>query len=696
MANAALAKLFVQHLIGLNQLENLSRERVVALIKEAFLEVNKTLTSGPELTKFQRARQLALFKRSGDILQQAYGDVAKVTNRDLFELGKMETRFVERVMHTSVAATDIELNTTRLGTEQLKKIIELPIQGHTNSQWWEAQAMGMNLQTRRQIQLGLFSGQSVGDIAKRITDVTANRAKNEATAIVRTAVTGVSAETQFASFAEQGDDITSEYEFVVTLDENTCEICGDYDGEQFSYDDETAPRPPLHINCRCAIVAVINWKGLGVNPSEVPELKAVERAAQDGPTKYKTYEQWLRKQPLDVKQDVLGKTKGSLFHDRDISLKDIVNNDRTIVTTKELAARLGADDKSLGAKARHLIKLNAGLILPDEEVLTAEEVADELLAERIKLTTAQKKERAARNAALRAQGIETPRSKPKGTKAEPAAKLSKVDKLSFGLNFDTEAAAEALKGKLKGVTEASRFKDTVNHSAMLKRIADLVPDAEFTNIKFAQLRDGLNGYYDPDGKRIRIAQRRMTYLNRYAEGDRDGATWGGIRTIVHESLHSRSPINNPKLGGYGEYTRKWGAEIEEAVVESTARKLTDAIWEGKLPIGREESYGSYRHWVTPLQRIEEYLPGTTDELMNLPTTAKRAHHLADKVRLYIERRVLPKMPPSVRGKVESNIKQRGTTSADDFLLKYWRDIMLKDDTNPGVAYEYLVNGRVID
>jgi SPP1 gp7 family putative phage head morphogenesis protein len=361
----ALAKLFVTHLVGLHQLENLSRAKVVALVQAAFDEVKAELASG-ELTKYQRARQLALFKRTGSILQDAYGKVADVTAKDYKAIGGLETKFTEKVLQTSVGNTGVEINTTRLTAGQIGKIVELPIHGYTNSQWWESQALGMSNQVKRQVQLGLFTGEAMPAITKRITNVTAMRAKNEASAIVRTAVTAVSAEAQLASLKAQGDDVTEQYQIVVTYDENTCEICGDLDGEEFSYIDETAPRPPFHINCRCTIVAVINWLGLGVDLKKNPALRTFEHAAQDGPTKYKTFEDWLVNQPLAVKQEVLGKTKGTLFHEEDLSLKDFLSKDNTVITVDELVKKLGLQDVDLGLKAKLLQQQNQGLILPGE------------------------------------------------------------------------------------------------------------------------------------------------------------------------------------------------------------------------------------------------------------------------------------------------------------------------------------------
>jgi SPP1 gp7 family putative phage head morphogenesis protein len=361
-----LTKLYVQHLIGLNRLENLGRAKVLKLIQAAFDAVNAELTGEKDLTKYQRARQLALFKRTGSILQEAYGKVNTTHKADMLDIGKMSTKFTEKVLTTSGEAVGVEINTTRLTEAQISKIVELPIHGFTRSEWWAAQAIGMGSSVRKHIQLGLFSGQSMSDITKKVMEISANRARNEASAIVRTAVTAVSAETQFQSLKEHGEDVTKEYEYVAVLDDRTSEICAELDGSTWEYDDKKAPRPPLHINCRSTIVAVINWEALGVDPTAIKGLRFAEKAAQGGPGKYKTYSDWLAKQPLSVKQDVLGKTKGTLFHQEEISLKDLIKKDQSVMTTQELVNKLKLTDPEVGKQAEIMMKQNQGVYLPGQ------------------------------------------------------------------------------------------------------------------------------------------------------------------------------------------------------------------------------------------------------------------------------------------------------------------------------------------
>ena len=119
--------------------------------------------------------------------------------------------------------------------------------------------------------------------------------------------------TMVASMAETARDATykansklfSGYRYVGTLDDRTCLVCGELDGQVFETLDE-APELPAHDNCRCLYI---------------PELKGMEgfddddeRASMDGLVSANmTYEDWLKTQPDDVVRDILGPTRFNAY-----------------------------------------------------------------------------------------------------------------------------------------------------------------------------------------------------------------------------------------------------------------------------------------------------------------------------------------------------------------------------------------------
>lgn len=87
------------------------------------------------------------------------------------------------------------------------------------------------------------------------------RSKREA----RTVITETAGEAHMEAYKKHG---VEQYEFVATWDERTCPVCGRLDGQVFDRDDATVGvnYPPMHPNCRCTTVAMID-----------PELEALMR-----------------------------------------------------------------------------------------------------------------------------------------------------------------------------------------------------------------------------------------------------------------------------------------------------------------------------------------------------------------------------------------------------------------------------------
>lgn len=341
-------RMFVENVLSLSQYENGLRERVLRLLKQSLHDINGTLMRDySTLTRFQRARIVALFKRTDAMIKSAYKRAGTLAGEEALGLARLQSTFAEEVMRSIGQAAGVEIATTRLTANQLEKITEYPIQGLELGEWWETAGADMAMNVRRHIQLGLMQGEPVPQIVNRIAPVSVTSGppsallamRRETTALVRTVVTAISAETQFETFSNMDEDVTDSYQYVATLDDRTTEICASLDGQVFKYEDESAPRPPMHVNCRSTIIPVVNWDKLGVKPPE--DLQKLTRASMGGPTSYRTYSGWLRDQPADVQNEVLGASRARLFRAGKASLKDLVRSDGTTLTLPQLARRLG-------------------------------------------------------------------------------------------------------------------------------------------------------------------------------------------------------------------------------------------------------------------------------------------------------------------------------------------------------------------
>lgn len=166
-------------------------------------------------------------------------------------------------------------------------------------------------------------------------------ANNQVSALVRTSINQVSNAASQQVY-EANQDVTKKYRYVATLDSRTSAICRALDGREFEYG--KGPTPPQHFNCRSTTVAVIDYKGLGI---EAPPPG--KRASKDGQVPAdQSYGQWLAKQSKATKAEALGKSKVAYFDKLSAkygpkdAIAKLVRDDGSELTLDQLRRRYGA------------------------------------------------------------------------------------------------------------------------------------------------------------------------------------------------------------------------------------------------------------------------------------------------------------------------------------------------------------------
>lgn len=308
----------------------------------------------------------------GEHLDEAY----RILREDLVELGIVQSEWALEHLELMVSAG----GGRALGAGKLLSAAEVqrtvdvrPLFGHTLADWSERQKASTLAKLDGVVKRGIMRGESIDEITSRVRGEVLGGATRGNEAIVRTAVNQISNQAHVQTLSQLDDAVTEMYEYEATLDSRTTPICASLDGKRFRYDDETAPRPPQHVNCRSNISPVINWKALGLKPPPPGE-----RFARDPMTGMRvtvpgdlTYESWLRKQVPEVQSRVLGVKGATRFR----------------------------NGESLGRVVR-----------ADLGTLTVDQVGDFVMLERRVLTPAQKAAKAARAQARRARraGLTTP------------------------------------------------------------------------------------------------------------------------------------------------------------------------------------------------------------------------------------------------------------------------------------------------
>jgi len=182
----------------------------------------------------------------------------------------------------------------------------------------------------RTIRAGVFSGESVNVIAKRLAgtlefDAVATTrqkiaaggqaiklASHQIKTVVRTSVNQVQNQASQSVYAANSK-VAPRYEYVATLDSKTSNVCIRLDGRKFQYN--KGPTPPQHFNCRSTTVPVVDYEGLSKRKgfedlTEPPVGKVVSRPSATGRVPQGTqYGDWLLQQDKKLQIKTLGTEK---------------------------------------------------------------------------------------------------------------------------------------------------------------------------------------------------------------------------------------------------------------------------------------------------------------------------------------------------------------------------------------------------
>ena len=190
------------------------------------------------------------------------------------------------------------------------------------------------------VKAGFVEGLSTRQIIKNVVgdgglaDISLRNAK----AVAHTALMHVATEARFATYQEN-DDVVIGYEWVSTLDGRTSDICRARDGQVYLFTDKVQPKPPAHYNCRSSTA-----------PKLSPEFDIFDEGATraskgaDGGKQVSadlSYYSWLKQQPAAYQDEILGKTKGSIFRNAGLDAQEFrkitVDDLGRSLTLKEMA-----------------------------------------------------------------------------------------------------------------------------------------------------------------------------------------------------------------------------------------------------------------------------------------------------------------------------------------------------------------------
>lgn len=196
------------------------------------------------------------------------------------------------------------------------------------------------------VRAGFLSGRSHTQIANDLINTgSVVRSRSDARALVRTAFTQVQTTAAWMTF-NNNSDVISGYQWISTLDSRTSDICKSRDKRVFGLNEGV--RPPAHFRCRSSIIPVVkSFEELGIPASRKRNVPNRRRSSFNGQVAATTdYDGWLRDQPNNIQDQVLGQQKAELYRRGNLNIRKFIDFNGTGITIGQLRK---LDDRSLNS-----------------------------------------------------------------------------------------------------------------------------------------------------------------------------------------------------------------------------------------------------------------------------------------------------------------------------------------------------------
>lgn len=308
---------FQVYLEGLKTSEFRDFNKVLRLLEQA---VSEEISDG-EFSELTRAQMEKLVRRVSGRVGEDLEEAVLALIPNLKDLAAYSYEFEKGAI---LAGSTVKKLTARAKAEALwKEATERPMSatGDLLEPWIDrlttVQINAVEALLRRAHSEGWTNKQILqvmkGTRANRYTDGLVAKLGRSNSTIIRTAMQHISSAAREKLWAEN-EDVVKGYRWVSTLDNRTSSTCRGLDGKVFKINE--GPLPPIHPNCRSTTVAVLSEK------YDVFDRGAT-RAAQGGPVpQNQTYYSWLKNQPADYQDSVIGPVRGILLRNGGLSTEE--------------------------------------------------------------------------------------------------------------------------------------------------------------------------------------------------------------------------------------------------------------------------------------------------------------------------------------------------------------------------------------
>lgn len=302
--------------IFLNRWSDTVVKKILRHIRDVQRDILAQLAAG-STTEWNRNRLTLLLAQFEQIQIAARMRIEADLDAELSALVSAELESSKATISDAIEAGGIDARVSFVDPVTVKQIVMAkPFQGALLREWLDGYSDADKKRLRRAITIGMEEGETVSQIASRIKKALGLSA-NDAEAIVRTAISHIQNRVRH-EFFKTNDHLIKRYMWLSILDKRTSDICKRRSNKIYVVGRDPNPVPPAHIRCRSTIVHLIEGQ-------PIPDPKS--------------YDEWLRNQPIEIIEDILGVTRAKLYKDGGLSIDDLITAKGRRYTLDELRAK---------------------------------------------------------------------------------------------------------------------------------------------------------------------------------------------------------------------------------------------------------------------------------------------------------------------------------------------------------------------
>jgi SPP1 gp7 family putative phage head morphogenesis protein len=327
MAETALITIATRQQSHFERLKTAEVKKFDAFLVKMERDIRDKLTS-VDITDFTRSRLERQLVQIDTLIRRSFKEYKEVWRESILSAAEYEAGFEIRSLGQVVDGVKYTMPSDNQITTA---VFDTPLGdiggaggGSLLEPWFDDMTATEIKRVQGAIRMGYGQGETTGDIVRRIRGTKASGysdgvlviTKRNAETVARTALQHAAQQAR-GEVWKQNEDVIKLVKWVSTLDSGTSPICASLDSQEYPLD--KGPRPPAHPNCRSTMVAVLDGKYKELSRGRTRSKRDPVTGKIGKVNADQTYYGWLKTQPANVQDSIIGPTRGKLLRNGGIS-----------------------------------------------------------------------------------------------------------------------------------------------------------------------------------------------------------------------------------------------------------------------------------------------------------------------------------------------------------------------------------------